>query len=652
MPNGSVQRQANENVAEKEALGKPSLRSERKLRMKKTKTICAVLALLLSFTAIAMLPEAVHAESADEYFSVAQGIINWKKSDVGATPDEYLINDEFLKSAGSTPGDWFPIGLGRLGITDNQSGYLAVIHDNVTKRYQTPKKLSEAKATEWHRISLAILASGGNPRKAGIDGNIDLIADGTYNRAENGTGILGRQGINGYIWGLITLDSLNYEVPKNAFYTRDDIILAILKQQLADGGFALDGRVSDADMTAMAMQSLAPYYNSEKIYEYTDKKGNAVKKRVRDVVDECITWLSAEQCEDGDFQSWGTANVESTVQVVVALASLGIDAQTDARFIKTAADGTKKTLFDGMLKYRTASGGFTHSFVNDPDNPSAVAGKPNTMASEQTLYGMAALWRQKNGMRALYDFRPEQSIEVKAKIAAVSAQIDALREDSPSSEVQAAYDAYWDVTPSERRYVGNYAKLAELMVIAGVEFYEEKMDYNSGTDDTPTEFFDRDDQAAADALPKVLTTQNRAEVLRLYVKIKNSVYFEGKQAYVIKLEKAKNEIDAILKEIDDLKAKIANELYPFQNIGLSKKGTVYEIYDRYMALSEYDRSAFEKSDVEGIMKCKTQVDNLQTALIITACCVVAAAVVTTWIVLHVLKRRKLKRAKFMPESDE
>lgn len=71
-----------------------------------------------------------------------------------------------------------------------------------------------------------------------------------------------------------------------------------------------------------------------------------------------------------------------------------------------------------------------------------------------------------------------------------------------------------------------------------------------------------------------------------------------------------------------------------------------------MALSEYDRTAFEASDVEGLLKCKTQVDNLQTALIITVCCVVAAAIVTVWIVLHIKKRRKLKREKLMPESDE
>lgn len=89
---------------------------------------------------------------------------------------------------------------------------------------------------------------------------------------ENGKGSLGRQGINGLIWGLITLDSMYYEIPEGAYYSRDDIIVQILGLQLADGGWALTGSVSDPDITAMTLQCFAPYYNSEK--EYTYLNGN------------------------------------------------------------------------------------------------------------------------------------------------------------------------------------------------------------------------------------------------------------------------------------------------------------------------------------------------------------------------------------------
>jgi len=120
------------------------------------------------------------------------------------------------------------------------------------------------------------------------------------------------------------------------------------------------------------------------------------------------------------------------------------------------------------------------------------------------------------------------------------------------------------------------------------------------------------DKAATDNLPERLTTANRAQVLTLYAKIRSSFDFDGKNKYYARLEKAKNEIDALLQEIDDIKRLIKAELYPFDQVSLADKKTVDELYARYIALSEYDRSLFEQSDVEGLVKAKTQVDNLQT----------------------------------------
>ena len=386
-------------------------------------TICAIALCITTFLGVQLrTPLSVYASEQKSPYNVALEIIDWKKMTVGSTSDGYLINDTFLTQAGTTPGDWYPIGLGRLGVQDNQAGYLAVINDNVQKRYETTAKLDKAKATEWHRISLAVLASGGNPRRMGENGDIDLIADGTYNRVDaKGNGLLGKQGINGFIWGLIALDSMQYEVPENAYYSRDDIILNILNRQLADGGWALTGNVSDPDITAMAIQSLAPYYNSEKEYTYENKKiqsdGTQITKKVRGVVDEGVFWLSSVQNEDGGYSSWGTENCESVVQVAVALCSLGIDIFSDSRFIK---DGN--TIYDAILSYQNADGGFLHSKTYDPENPTSLPDKSNTMASEQTLYGMVAIHRYQNGMRRLYDFRQEQSEALKLQIAQVETQ--------------------------------------------------------------------------------------------------------------------------------------------------------------------------------------------------------------------------------------
>lgn len=497
---------------------------------------------------------------------VANGIIKWKKADLNANENENLINDKYLELAGTTPGDWYQIGLSRLGVKDNYQGYLAVIKDKVRERYETEEKLSAAKATEWHRISLAVLAAGGDPTDMGKDkkGNtINLIADGTYNRGKSAS--LGKQGINGWIWGLIALDSMRYEIPSDAFYTRDDIIKEILSRQLPSGGFTLSGTQPDPDITAMALQALAPYCESEKEYIYndflTDEKRN---KTVKKVVDEALNCLSKLQLESGDFESWGTVNVESTDQVTVALCCLNINPLTDKRFIKNG-----NTLLDGILKYRTQDGGIAHSFTYSEDNPTAKAGKSNSMAGEQTLYTMAALMRFYKNQRPLYDFRAEK-----------------------------------------------------------------------GTKSVNAEFT-KEDAAAADALPKTLTTKEYSTVVTLLERLQNSEDFNGKSEYLKKLNAAKEEITKIEAEIASINADIKSELYPFEKLTVKDKGKIDSIVKRYEALSKYDREKIER--YEDVVKSKTKVDNLLRGYIIGAVLAFSAAVIAVFTARSIIKKRRKKQ---------
>ena len=602
---------------------------------------------------------------ADSLEQLIDGIIEWKKSVVHSDLYEgnYLLNVEFVPDAGTTNGDWFPIGLGRYGYEDNYGAYLSVLTDQINMRYQTDEKLSKAKATEWHRISLAVAASGGDPTSIGeYNGEpIDLIADGTYNRGL--TASPGRQGINGWIWALISLDSKRYEVPENAFHQRQDFIVEILQKQLEDGGFALSGKVSDPDITAMAVQALAPYYNSEIVYEYTSEKikkadedGTSVyiqcQKSVRQVVDECVAWLSSVQAEDGDFYSWGMQNVESTCQVVVALTSLGIDPLMDERFITDSGN----TLLDGILKYRLDNGGFVHSFTYDPDNPTSLPDEANEMASHQSLYTLVALWRNQNGMRTLYDMRPEFTDKQKGEILQAEQAISALSDSSEKTDVAAALGKYIAVDALDRNYVHNYWKLSSLAKKYQLELPEEDLVFSgndSGSDGMVTMFMQSDADAVGE-LPAVnnLTTEHYVAVVTFFEKLKNAENKNDFQNEYIALEKAYNQICAIQAEIDDIKAAIKEQLYPFDWIGLDKRNEVHTLYGRYMALSEYDRSQFEASDIEGLLKCKTQVDNLLTALIVGVVCAVAAAGIVVFVVLHVKKRRRLKAANAMQESDE
>ncbi len=589
------------------------------------------------------------ASPSDEAQSIAQGIIAWKKADNGAAPDGDLINDTYLAQAGTTPGDWYPIGLGRWGIADNNAGYLAVLKDQVMQRYAQPGKLSAAKATEWHRIALAVRAMGGDPTNFGTDADgqpINLIADGTYNRGR--TTPLGRQGINGWIWGLIALDSMRYDVPADAYNTRDDIIIEILRQQLPDGGFALSGASADPDITAMALQALAPYYNSEQVYTYTKKStGQSVAQTVAAVTDEALDCLSAMQLDTGDFKSWGTENVESTDQVLVALCCLGIDPLTDARFVKNGV-----TLLDGILRYRMADGGFVHSFTYDADNPTSLPDRSNTMAGEQTLYAMAALWRQQNGLRTLYDMRPEQSSALRARIADLSARLADVTPQTDRATLEALLTAFYALPESERSYVRHYWTLSDAAKSAGIDVARIAATtpiVESPADDADTQpllYFSASDRAAADALPTPLTTEQYVTVTTLLDKLEASEDFDGKAGYQAKLQAARTEIAAIQAEIDQINADIKSRLYPLDAMTVRNKPAIDDIVSRCEALSPYDRAQITGWD--DVVKTKTKVDNQLRGIFIGA----GVAAVCAGTAFFLIRRIRARRRKKQAEMDE
>ena len=605
----------------------------------KKRVASGILCALLLLCGFCLPGEAAERTDRDP-FAVAQGILAWKKADNGAASDDYLMNDAFLALAGTTPGDWYPIGLGRLGMTDHNAAYLAVLRDQVEERYRQPEKLSGAKATEWHRISLAVLAMGGDPTAFGVDaeGNsINLIADGTYDRGK--TVSLGRQGINGWIWGLIALDSLRYPVPDGAADSRSSIITEILCRQLPDGGFALSGENADPDITAMAVQALAPYYNSETLYTYRLKKaGGEVTRTVRQVVEAALKCLSERQLGTGDFASWGTENVESTDQVVVALCSLGIDPLTDSRFIKNG-----NTLLDRILRYRMPDGGFVHSFTYDPNNPTSLPDRSNSMAGEQTLYTMAALWRQENGMRTLYDFRPEQSPSMQQRIAELEMQISAIGPETDAGGLERMLTDFYALPEDERSYVHGYWDLSDAARAAGVDVAriagatQPIEEPDTGENDRPMLFFSLTDRAAVDDLPEDLTTEQYVTVTMLLDKLTQSEDFDGKENYLAKLTAAKRKIAEIQAEINSLNAEILDKLYPFESVSLKDRKTVNGIVARYRTLSEYDRTKIDRW--EDVIKTKTKLDNRLRGIVIGMALSLAAVLATVLLVRNIRKRR-------------
>ncbi len=236
--------------------------------------------------------------------------------------------------------------------------------------------LHEKKYTEYSRVIVALTSIGADPSNVG--GYNLLTPLGDFDKTI-------WQGINGPIWALIALDSGNYAIPNNPSAatqaTRQMYIDEILSRQLADGGFSLFGGIegadaatetSDPDITGMALQALSKYQDQPK---------------VKQVTEEALACLSKMQKSDGGFASWNTSNLESCVQVIVALAELGIPL-SDNRFMK---DGN--TMIDNLLTFYMKGKGFLHT---------SDGSGSNQMATEQGFYGLVAAYRAQQGKNTLY----------------------------------------------------------------------------------------------------------------------------------------------------------------------------------------------------------------------------------------------------------
>lgn len=299
-----------------------------------------------------------------------------KKADsIYKTTGDYLAKLG-TPGVGSIGGEWMALGLARSGRTVPEGYYDAVVK-YVKDNIDSNGRLDKNKATENARIILALTAIGKDVTN--VDGH-DLLA------GLNEMSYLSKQGINGAIFTLIALDSHSYTPAGDV--TRDKLVQAILDAQISgDGGWSLDGKNADVDMTAMAIQALAAYY----------KSNSSAKK----AVDKGLSWLSSVQQNDGGFTSWGAANSESCAQVIVALTALGIDPAKDSRFIKNGV-----SVLDALCSFAVNGGGFKHL---------ATETSANGMATEQGFYALVAYYRLLNGQTSLYDMTDVKLEGVKAE---------------------------------------------------------------------------------------------------------------------------------------------------------------------------------------------------------------------------------------------
>ena len=279
----------------------------------------------------------------------------------------YKTTGDFIQGLGtptvnSTGGEWMVIGLARSG-RPVPAGYYDNVVEYVKAMADANERLHRAKVTDNARVILALTAIGKDVTNVGGHNLLKGLDNMAY---------VQKQGINGPIFTLIALDSHNY--PTMGDVTREKLIQVILDAQLPGGGWTLSGENADTDMTAMAIQALAPYYKTN--------------ETVKAAVDKALEALSALQQGDGGFGSWGTVNSESCAQVIVALTALGIDPATDSRFVKNGS-----TVLGALAGFYVDGGGFKHT----------ADGERNGMATEQGYYALAAYYRFANAQTRLYD---------------------------------------------------------------------------------------------------------------------------------------------------------------------------------------------------------------------------------------------------------
>ncbi|MBR7147039.1 MAG: S-layer homology domain-containing protein [Oscillospiraceae bacterium] len=156
------------------------------------------------------------------------------------------------------------------------------------------------------------------------------------------------------------------------------IVSAVLAgQSLENGSWSEWG--DSVQTTANVIAGLSFYYGTD--------------PAVTAVLDKAVEYLSSVQSSDGSFDAYGTgADANTQAMVIIALSALGIDADSDARFVKGEA-----SVLDALLTFAVVDGsGFGYT-----DNSAVNAG-----ATEQGFRALLAAKGMHESAAAfnIYDF--------------------------------------------------------------------------------------------------------------------------------------------------------------------------------------------------------------------------------------------------------
>lgn len=303
-----------------------------------------ILAFVIIFAVAGCIPAAAGNANAE---NLIESIINYNLKETASTSVQDWI-DGYLTENADAGTEWYVIALSNYGKYDFSS------YKKALNNYLSANEVGSASSRL--KFALALIATG--------DKDSRFITDFLENS-------VGEQGIMSLVFGLHILNN-GYSCEKYSVKTLTDELLSL---QSADGGWSLTGRNSDVDVTAMTVQAFAPQYRSN--------------KDVRTATDKALSFLSSKQNADGTYSSYGVSNPESIAQVIIALSSLGIDAEKDTRFSKNSIN-----LFDALELFRSGDGGYCHQRGKEA----------NSTATVQVLCSAVAFKKMKNNGSPFYIF--------------------------------------------------------------------------------------------------------------------------------------------------------------------------------------------------------------------------------------------------------
>ena len=370
-------------------------------------------------------------EKADDasYKNTLTAVLKYVKDNAGENPG-YIFD-------GNAGGEWAVLAEARGGV--EARGWYATYLQNMAQTVAANKGKfdttpGQSKHTEYSRVVLALTAAGANASKfKAADGStydlvkplLDACTSGRYAYQAS------VQGSNGTAFALIALDSGSYHQNAAGRAARTALVDLLLKKQMSCGAWGInyetEERSADIDITAMVVQSLAPY---------------ASRPGVQTAINNAMDWLSAK------FKAGSFRSSETSAQVVVALSTLGHDAATDPAFVK--ANGV--SVLDDLLHYADkTTGGFLHD-----------VGSVNGMSSEQAAYALVSYDRYRKGKTSLYDMsdviaaEPGTAESVEKLIEAIVA--NGVTESSYDALTEARL-AYNDLSNEEKAKVSNLSDL-------------------------------------------------------------------------------------------------------------------------------------------------------------------------------------------------